>query len=167
MSSGVIYFRVPGSPMAKRSQKVITRRMGDRAFSSIVSTDTVVQAEAYFVSFARQHKPEVAIQGAIAMRIACVFPLVGAVSSGWKRAAALVHRIFPKSKRRDDADNLAKLVMDAMQRAGYWEDDGQVVDLHITKRYGVEPGTEVWVWSLPECTSAKAWKEEGGGKAET
>ena len=34
---------------------------------------------------------------------------------------------------RPDIDNLAKMILDAMTRARFWEDDNQVATLHITK----------------------------------
>jgi Holliday junction resolvase RusA-like endonuclease len=36
---------------------------------------------------------------------------------------------------RPDADGYLKEFLDAMQEAGFFEDDAQVVDLHIIKRY--------------------------------
>ncbi len=34
---------------------------------------------------------------------------------------------------KPDVDNLAKLILDAMTKAGYWLDDNQVCDLRVTK----------------------------------
>lgn len=34
---------------------------------------------------------------------------------------------------RPDIDNLAKMMLDAMTRARYWEDDNQVASLHVVK----------------------------------
>jgi Holliday junction resolvase RusA-like endonuclease len=36
----------------------------------------------------------------------------------------------------EDADNLAKSVLDALTTIGIWEDDKQVDELHVRKRYG-------------------------------
>lgn len=41
---------------------------------------------------------------------------------------------------KPDCDNLAKLMLDAATRAGYWEDDMQIADLHILKFEGQIPG---------------------------
>lgn len=36
---------------------------------------------------------------------------------------------------KPDADNVAKLVMDAITKAGVWRDDTRVADLHVRRRY--------------------------------
>ena len=49
--------------------------------------------------------------------------------------------IFPVKK--PDADNIAKIICDALNGVAY-RDDAQIVDCHITKRYG-EPRVEVMI----------------------
>jgi Holliday junction resolvase RusA-like endonuclease len=51
---------------------------------------------------------------------------------------------LPKTTR-PDLDNLAKLALDAMTRAGYWHDDSQVVRLVTEKWYSDMPGIAVRV----------------------
>ena len=46
---------------------------------------------------------------------------------------------------KPDVDNLAKLILDAMTKAGYWHDDNQVCDLRITKYDGPIGGLAVTV----------------------
>lgn len=36
---------------------------------------------------------------------------------------------------KPDADNIAKLVLDGITKAGVWKDDTCVADLHVTRRY--------------------------------
>jgi crossover junction endodeoxyribonuclease RusA len=43
-------------------------------------------------------------------------------------------------RRTPDADNLAKAIMDAMTRDGWWRDDAQVVELAVQKRYHAKTG---------------------------
>lgn len=56
----------------------------------------------------------------------------------------------PKSNKtahptyRNDLDNLAKDVLDALNEHMF-ADDGQVIDLTLQKRWGVDERTEVWV----------------------
>ncbi len=40
---------------------------------------------------------------------------------------------------KPDVDNLAKQLLDAMTRMGFWEDDRQVVELAGRKRYDTTP----------------------------
>lgn len=53
----------------------------------------------------------------------------------------------PPDKRRRDEDNLAKVVKDALTRAGVWLDDAQVVESHTFKLAPFKGGkviVEVW-----------------------
>lgn len=52
--------------------------------------------------------------------------------------------------RGTDCDNLAKGPLDAMTKAGLWDDDRQVCELHVTKRYGQTPGAYITVRKLEE-----------------
>ena len=52
----------------------------------------------------------------------------------------------PPDKRRRDLDNILKAPLDALTHAGVWQDDGQIVDLRITKQVSVKPGKlQVWI----------------------
>ena len=44
-------------------------------------------------------------------------------------------RRWPIGKNAGDVDKLTRSVLDALTDAGIWGDDGQVVDLHVTKDY--------------------------------
>jgi len=46
---------------------------------------------------------------------------------------------------RPDGDNVSKMALDAMSKAGFFFDDAQVVDLHICKFLGPIPGISVTV----------------------
>jgi Holliday junction resolvase RusA-like endonuclease len=43
--------------------------------------------------------------------------------------------------KRPDKDNLAQVIMDALTKAGWWHDDGQVCSGWINKRYPPEGGS--------------------------
>ena len=45
-------------------------------------------------------------------------------------------RILPT--KRPDADNVAKIVLDGLNKVA-WEDDTQVVEMMVIKRYAEEP----------------------------
>lgn len=44
---------------------------------------------------------------------------------------------------KPDVDNLAKGLLDAMTKLGFWEDDAQIFDLRIQKRRGHNPRLEI------------------------
>lgn len=50
---------------------------------------------------------------------------------------------------RPDVDKLIRAVFDAITTSGLYEDDGQVVDLHVHERYSVRPGVVVKVSRMP------------------
>jgi Holliday junction resolvase RusA-like endonuclease len=64
--------------------------------------------------------------------------------------------LYPTAHGREDVDNLAKAVLDALgnwrkQGCLLWHDDAQVVTLNASKRYvlaGEEPGVRVSVRAL-------------------
>lgn len=49
---------------------------------------------------------------------------------------------------RPDLDKLLRAVLDGITTSGLYEDDGQVVDLHIKERYSARPGARVKVSRL-------------------
>ena len=44
---------------------------------------------------------------------------------------------------RPDLDNLAKLMLDALGKAGFYKDDALVYDLHISKCFSYDPGYQI------------------------
>jgi Holliday junction resolvase RusA-like endonuclease len=55
--------------------------------------------------------------------------------------------VIPCSKR-PDADNIAKGVLDACQKAGFYIDDAQVYDLHVQKAYGTHHGVYISITEM-------------------
>lgn len=41
--------------------------------------------------------------------------------------------LYPPDRRRRDLDNTQKAMLDALQHAGLYEDDSQIVDLHLRR----------------------------------
>jgi predicted dinucleotide-binding enzyme len=59
-----------------------------------------------------------------------------------RRAQALQGRLHPTG--RPDVDNVAKLVLDALNGL-YWRDDAQIVEMAASKAYGLTPGLQITV----------------------
>lgn len=72
----------------------------------------------------------------VAVDLVFLMPRTTAIT--WKRKP--MPRLW-YDKATNDADNLAKAVMDALTHVKYWKDDGQVVDLRVRRMYadGSEP----------------------------
>ena len=51
--------------------------------------------------------------------------------------------VFPPDNRRRDLDNCLKSLLDALEKAGAYHDDSQIVDLRARKRNVVPAGSVV------------------------
>lgn len=58
---------------------------------------------------------------------------------------ATVTRPRPSARKGGDVDKAARAVLDALQTAGVFVDDAQVVDLHAHQHYSTTPGVRVVV----------------------
>jgi len=75
--------------------------------------------------------------------------MVMAVPKGWPKARredALAGRVLPL--RRPDGDNVSKALLDGLNQVVF-EDDAQVADLRIRKRYGPETGVWLRLRAIP------------------
>jgi Holliday junction resolvase RusA-like endonuclease len=95
------------------------------------------QAEHTLVSLCAQHQPARPLAGPVRLAVGFVFP--------WRKSEPKKHRasgIRPMNTR-PDCDNLVKLVADVLTRLRFYQDDGQVADLRVTKAWGDHPGIEI------------------------
>lgn len=83
-------------------------------------TPAAKKASATWQAIVEQHKPDKPLQGPLEVRLLVSWFKKG-LSEGEPRIT------------KPDVDNLAKLILDAMTKAGYWLDDNQVCDLRVTK----------------------------------
>jgi len=79
------------------------------------------------------------VEWPVAVGIVVVLPIAKSWSKK-KTQEALEGRTLPTNKQ--DLDNHAKSILDACNGILY-TDDGQVVSLHVSKRYGMHPCVEV------------------------
>lgn len=125
-------FRVPGCPMPKGSMRAFVH--GGRAVMTNADPRTGkwqkrVSAEA--VKAFELREPHL---GAVTVEVEFRLP----------RPASVNERRRPLPCVKPDADKLIRVILDALTGVAY-EDDGQVVEIHIRKRY-TEPGYEcAWV----------------------
>tara|TARA_R110000772_G_scaffold142441_5_gene252108 strand:+ start:2139 stop:2651 length:513 start_codon:yes stop_codon:yes gene_type:complete len=82
----------------------------------------------------KPHAPKIPYSGAICLTIHWQYP--------WRKSEPKYNRtlgVLP-CITRPDADNLAKLFIDAMGKAGFFLDDSQVFDLRFLKLFADKPG---------------------------
>jgi len=94
-------------------------------------TPAAKKAKATWLAIVEQYKPDKPLRGALSVIITIT----------WYHKKKGVE---PRTTR-PDLDNVAKLLLDAMTKAGYWNDDNQVYDLRLTKFNGPLPGVSVIV----------------------
>lgn len=132
----IITFVVPGKPIGKgrprfsRSGHAYTPDQTKRAEMEVArrASDAMVEAG---------RDP---VEGPCCVHLVARWPIPGSWSKA-KREAALCQEITPG---KPDLDNIAKLILDAMNGVVY-QDDAQVVVLSVTKCYSDDPGVTVIV----------------------
>jgi len=86
----------------------------------------------------RPHAPRAPIEGPVSLSIAFVYPYPSNTRKGdrygwtWKETSP-------------DVDNVAKHFIDTMGKAGFFRDDGAVVDLWLRKLYGPHEHVGIYV----------------------
>lgn len=86
------------------------------------------------------YKPLRPLEGPIFLGVTFVLQ----VPPSWtkrRRAEALAGQVLPTSV--PDRGNLLKLLEDALQAAGFYKSDSQIVDGHVRKEYGAQPGYRI------------------------
>jgi Holliday junction resolvase RusA-like endonuclease len=157
--SSAIAFTIPEVPVAKGRARAMARavKMGGvwKAIVQLVTPKETRDAEARLQAIARGvvgDRPP--LDGPVRMTIVAVFP----VPPSWPQAvrrAMMAGVVFHTSK--PDADNLAKLVGDGLNAIAY-QDDSQVAELIVRKRYGFPSRTEVAIAPLKSAVETPADK---------
>jgi len=99
------------------------------------------QEESKILYFLYQHRPEKPFTQALNVKIDAYLPIPSSWPK-WKKAAAQNNEIRPAKK--PDIDNLAKQVLDSMNKI-FWQDDKQIVGLIVRKFYDLNPRWEIEV----------------------
>ena len=128
-------FTVPGEPVGKGRPRVVRRGGFIQTYTpeKTASYENLVKLE-----FQRQGG-RMMKDGPVYMSIMAWYAIPKSVSKR-KREAMIGGLILPTKK--PDCDNLAKSIADALNGLAY-RDDSQVVSLHVSKRFGEEPGVSV------------------------
>jgi Holliday junction resolvase RusA-like endonuclease len=134
-------FFLAAAPKQKGNSKLIFRT-GYRGSgpTRVASNPKDKAAELRLVAMARTYRPLRPLEGPLRLSVAFVLPIPPSWS-GRKRAEALAGVLQPTG--RPDRGNLLKLLEDALQAAGFYVNDAQIVGGEVAKRYGDPPGYRI------------------------
>ena len=140
MGGGMIQFTVPGNPVPKGRPRLGKGRT--------YTPKRTLEAENVVRSVAQLHEV-IPIVGACVVHLDFFLPIPKTWAKA-KQQSAMLGTIRPTTGA--DADNLGKLVLDALQGEGTgsaFANDAQIVELICRKWYSVEPRTVVKIVPLP------------------
>lgn len=130
-------FEVVGAPVGKRRPKFSTIHGYAQALKP---KEDVIYENLVKIMF-QQAKPNnySLFNKPIKMKIEAYFAIPKSFSKV-KQSQALEGELLPLTK--PDADNIAKIICDALNDVAY-KDDTQIVELSIIKRYAMEPKVKI------------------------
>jgi len=136
------HFTIMGQPQGKARPRVVRNHGISRTFTpeKTVNYENLVQLE-----YERQCSGD-PLQGAVEARIVAYFKIPKSVS---KRRRAVLISGMVRHTNKPDADNLAKIICDALNRFAF-ADDSAISDLSVQKRYGEIPRVEVTLTEVEE-----------------
>lgn len=139
----VIAFHVPIVPPKATSQgagkrmMIITSKATGKQLPLFFKSDKAKAAEHDLLVLCAPYKPARPIEGPVRLQVDFVWPW--RVSEPKKRIS--LGRVPHVSK--PDLSNVIKMLEDCLTKLGFWKDDGQVADLHVTKAWGDQVGIYV------------------------
>lgn len=125
----MIRFEILGQPIAKQ-RPIITRAGRVYTLSKTVNYESWVR-----YTYQSQYGQTEPLEGLIEAHITAIFPVPKSYSKKKTTALLAGSRNYDK---KPDCDNLAKIVLDALNGIAY-NDDSQITSLHIVKEYGIQP----------------------------
>lgn len=137
------FFVVPGPPQGKARARTVNH--GGKTHSYTPQKTALYEAlvaGCYNFTYPGAKR----LTGPVELKITAYMP----VPQSWpisKKGKALAEMIRPTVK--SDFDNIAKAVSDALNGVA-WDDDKQVVEAYISKKYGAVPRVEVEIWGNEE-----------------
>lgn len=140
----MIEFEFLGKPVGQGRPKFSTRGGFVRAIDPQKSRDYKSYVKAVVAEKISQIKGFQPMQGAICLKLIAVLAIPKSKPKKF-REAALTGKVHPTVK--PDIDNIYKIVTDAMQGIVY-EDDKQIIDAALNKRYGLQPRVVVQIYEV-------------------
>ncbi len=145
-----VSFTIPGKPEGKGRPRFSTR-------GKYVQTYTPGKTAAYeeLVQLMWRQARSAKLTGNIWAFISAIFPIPKRTTKAQRAEMETGTVQYP---HKPDADNIAKIILDALNGIAY-DDDGQVTELRVSKYYGPVPRVNV---TLVEADKAKETVEQHG-----
>ncbi len=136
----MITFHLPINPPKATSQTKRLVMLGGKP--RFFAKKSHQQAENDLLTLCQPYAPDAPLKGPLALSVKFVFP--------WRKSETKTNRargILP-CDTRPDCDNLVKLVADVLTKLRFYDDDGQIADLHVLKGWGDKVGISVSLQAL-------------------
>jgi Holliday junction resolvase RusA-like endonuclease len=140
----MIDFFIPCNPpksTAQGSSRIMKRRDGTQ-FVGRFANSKATKAKANLLTLLHPHRPETPLEGPLELVVGWAYP--------WRKSEPKKNRVdgFKWCDTRPDVDNLAKMLLDAMTTAGFWNDDSQIASLCFEKTWSDKPGIKIIIGEL-------------------
>jgi Holliday junction resolvase RusA-like endonuclease len=130
------------SQSAGKRMMIITDKVTGKPKPMFFKNKDTKQAEHDFTVLLQPFRPPAPIDNPIKLEVDIVWPW-RATEPNWRRALG---RVYHTSK--PDCSNWIKQMEDCMTKLQFWNDDGQVAILHVSKAWGDQVGIFVRVIPL-------------------
>ena len=137
-----VRFTIPGEPQGKGRPRFATRiTKSGRAFATAYTPeDTKAYEKRVAAAYYAKHRGFAFDKGTALAMLITAYCAIPSSASHKKREEMLDGFIRPAKK--PDADNIIKVICDALNGKAYY-DDTQVVDVHLVKHFDNSPRVEV------------------------
>lgn len=135
---GSIRFCIPGKPMGKGRARF---SKDGHCFTPENTQDYENLVKANCIEKCKYRQPS--YTGQVAVNITAYYPIPSSYSQ--KKQTEIEGGARPVKK--PDLDNIAKIIMDALNHVA-WKDDKQVVCMVLSKKYAAAPGVSVGIHYL-------------------
>jgi Holliday junction resolvase RusA-like endonuclease len=128
---------IPGEPKAKARPRMSTKT--GRAFTpkETIQYENWVKA-CYIEQCGKRHEGEI---------IAVIRAYYSIAKSASKKKRELMINQKIKPTKKPDLDNIAKAILDSLNKIGF-DDDSQIVELRVSKYYSEEPRVELELYEV-------------------
>lgn len=151
----MIAFHLPIVPPKATSQGAGKRIVVKDGRPMFFKNSKAQSAENDLTLLCSRHAPRDPLEGPLSLSIDFVFPWRASESKRRIAQGRAPHTVKP------DCSNLVKILEDCLTKLGFWKDDSQVSDLHVSKAWGKAVGIYVAIRPVPGGRPAK--KPTGAG----